>query len=110
MARYRWEWCGRSTADVAELAADFLRRFESTAEQDAALYFNSMVSKDASVPARAGYQLGVLVVRELSKAVFDSDHGALVAGRSEAEDPCGSRADQEYALVNQLKQLPHVNA
>lgn len=50
-----------------ELAADFLRRFESTQEQDATLYFNDANSKDAVVPARAGYQLGVLVARELSK-------------------------------------------
>jgi RimJ/RimL family protein N-acetyltransferase len=42
-----------------ELAADFLRRFESTAEKDATLYFNNTNSKDAFVPARAGYQLGV---------------------------------------------------
>jgi hypothetical protein len=51
----------------AELAADFLRRFESTAEKDATVFFNNINSKDAVVPARAGYQLGVLVVRELSK-------------------------------------------
>jgi hypothetical protein len=51
----------------AELAADFLRRFESTAEKDATVYFNDTNSQDAFVPARAGYQLGVLVVRELSK-------------------------------------------
>lgn len=51
----------------AEVAADFLRKFESTAEQDATLYFNSNESKDAVVPPRAGYQLGVLVVRDLSK-------------------------------------------
>jgi hypothetical protein len=50
-----------------ELAADFLRRFESTAEKDAMLYFNNIDSKDAFVPARAGYQLGVLVIRDLSK-------------------------------------------
>lgn len=31
--------------------------------------------------------------------IFDSDHGALVAGRSEAEDPCGSRADQRHSLA-----------
>jgi len=49
------------------LAADFLHRFESTAEQDAKLYFNDIDSKDAFVPARAGYELGVLVVRDLSK-------------------------------------------
>lgn len=51
----------------AELAADFLRRFESTTEKDATLYFNDANSKDEFVPARAGYHLGVLVVRELSK-------------------------------------------
>jgi hypothetical protein len=51
----------------AALAANFLRRFESTAEQDAKLFFNDINSKDADVPARAGYQLGVLVIRELSK-------------------------------------------
>jgi len=51
----------------ARLAADFLQRFESTAAQDATLYFNDINSRDALVPARAGYQLGVLVVRELSK-------------------------------------------
>jgi hypothetical protein len=51
----------------AELAADFLRRFESTAEKDATVYFNNINSKDPVVPARAGYQLGVLMVRELSK-------------------------------------------
>jgi hypothetical protein len=51
----------------AELAADFLRRFESTAEKDATVYFNDTNSQDAFVPARAGYQLGVLVVRDLLK-------------------------------------------
>jgi len=50
-----------------QLAADFLHRFESTAGKDATLYFNDVNSKDALVPARAGYQLGVLVIRELSK-------------------------------------------
>lgn len=50
-----------------QLAADFLRRFESTSEKDAKLYFNDINSKDALVPARAGYQLGVLVIRELAK-------------------------------------------
>jgi hypothetical protein len=50
-----------------KLAADFLRRFESTAEQDAKLYFNDINSKHALIPARAGYQLGVLVIRDLSK-------------------------------------------
>jgi hypothetical protein len=51
----------------SEVAADFLRKFESTAERDAKLYFDSPDSKDAVVPPRAAYQLGVLVVRELSK-------------------------------------------
>lgn len=51
----------------AELAANFLRRFESTTEQDAKLFFNDINSKDAVVPARGGYQLGVLVIRELSQ-------------------------------------------
>jgi len=50
-----------------QLAADFLHRFESTAEKDATLYFNDINSKDALVPARAGYELGVLVIRDLSK-------------------------------------------
>lgn len=51
----------------AELAADFLRRFESTSVTDATVYFNDMNSKDALVPPRAGYRLGTLVVRELAK-------------------------------------------
>lgn len=50
-----------------QLAADFLHRFESTAQKDATLYFNDINSKDALVPARGGYQLGVLVIRDLSK-------------------------------------------
>ena len=50
-----------------ELAADFLKRFDSTAEDDAKVYFNDINSKDAFVPARAGYELGVLVVKELLK-------------------------------------------
>lgn len=50
-----------------KVAADFLRRFESTAENDSKLYFNSPTSTDPVVPARAGYQLGVLVTRELAK-------------------------------------------
>jgi hypothetical protein len=49
------------------IAADFLRRFESTAEKDATLYFNSNENTDPVVPGRAGYELGVLVVRDLSK-------------------------------------------
>jgi len=50
-----------------ELAADFLKRFDSTAELDAKTYFNDINSKDAFVPPRAGYRLGVLLVRELAK-------------------------------------------
>jgi hypothetical protein len=50
-----------------DVAADFLRKFGSTAEKDATLYFNSNEKTDAVVPPRAGYQLGVLVVRDLSK-------------------------------------------
>jgi hypothetical protein len=51
----------------AELAADFLRRFDSTAQKDAIVWFNDTNSKDAVVTARAGYQLGALVAGELSK-------------------------------------------
>ena len=51
----------------AELAADFLKRFDSTDVNDATVYFHNTNSKDPFVPARAGYELGVLVVRELSK-------------------------------------------
>jgi hypothetical protein len=51
----------------AEVAADLLRKFESTAEKDAALYINSPERTDAVVPPRAGYRLGMLVVRELTK-------------------------------------------
>jgi hypothetical protein len=47
-----------------ELAADFLKRYDSTSETDAAVYFDATNSKDPFVPARAGYELGVLVVRE----------------------------------------------
>lgn len=51
----------------AELAADFLKRFDSTEESDATVYFNNSNSKDPFVPARAGYELGVLAIRELAK-------------------------------------------
>lgn len=51
----------------AELATEFLRRFESTSEKDASVWFNDIRSQDPSVPPRGGYELGVLVVRELSK-------------------------------------------
>ena len=83
----------------AELAADLLRRFESTAEKDATLFFNDANSKDPVIPARAGYQLGVLVVTETVEATFDSNDGALVAGRGEAEGSCGARADRRLTNV-----------
>lgn len=50
-----------------ELAADFLKKFDSTQETDAKIYFNDISSKDALVPARGGYHLGVLVAGELAK-------------------------------------------
>lgn len=50
-----------------ELAADFLKRCDSTSEKDATIYFNDANSKDSFVPPRAGYELGVLVVRKLAK-------------------------------------------
>lgn len=50
-----------------ELAADFLQVFTATDEGDAKKWFNDTNSKDPVVPARAGYQLGVLVARELAK-------------------------------------------
>ena len=50
-----------------ELAADFLKKFDSRQETDAKAYFNDTNSKDPFVPARAGYELGVLVVQELAK-------------------------------------------
>ena len=86
----------------AELAADFLRRFESTAEKDATVYFNDINSKDAVVPARAGYRIGRAGGARAVEAVFASDHGALVAGRGETEDSCSSRADQRQALALRL--------
>jgi hypothetical protein len=58
---------GQVDARRAELAADFLRRFASTAQHDATVYFNDTNSKDPVVPARAGYELGALVARELAK-------------------------------------------
>lgn len=54
-------------AERRELAADFLKRFDSTKETDAKIYFNDIDSKDPFVPARGGYELGDLVVKELSK-------------------------------------------
>jgi hypothetical protein len=51
-----------------ELAADFLKKFASTQEVDAKIYFNDINSRDPFVPPRAGYELGALVVRELAKS------------------------------------------
>jgi hypothetical protein len=50
----------------SELAADFLKRFDSTSGKDASVYFNDDNSKDSFVPARSGYELGVLVARRLA--------------------------------------------
>lgn len=50
-----------------ELARDFLKRFDSTLERDATIYFNDTNSKDPFVPPRAGYELGVLVARKLAE-------------------------------------------
>ena len=50
-----------------ELAADFLEKFTATDDEDARKWFNDTNSKDPVVPARAGYELGVLVVQELAK-------------------------------------------
>ena len=50
-----------------ELAEDFLKKFVSTQEADAKIWFNDTNSKDPFVPPRAGYELGVLVVRDLAK-------------------------------------------
>jgi hypothetical protein len=50
-----------------QLAADFLKRFDSRDRHDAQVYFNDIDSKDPLVPARGGYELGVLVARALSQ-------------------------------------------
>ena len=50
-----------------QLAAEFLQRFASTSQKDASVWFNDIRSKDPVVPPRGGYQLGVLVVRDLSR-------------------------------------------
>ncbi len=50
-----------------DLAADFLKKFDSTQEMDAKVWFNDMRSQDPVVPPRGGYQLGVLVARELAR-------------------------------------------
>jgi hypothetical protein len=50
-----------------ELAADFLKKFSSTQEMDAKIWFNDIRSQDPVVPPRGGYELGVLVAKELAK-------------------------------------------
>lgn len=50
-----------------KLAAELLQRFESTSEKDASVWFNDIRSMGPFVPPRGGYELGVLVVRDLSK-------------------------------------------
>jgi hypothetical protein len=50
-----------------KLAAEFLKHADSRADKDALVWFNDIDSKDPLVPPRAGYELGVLVARELSK-------------------------------------------
>jgi len=54
-------------ANRRELAADFLKKFNSTQEKDAKVWFNDMRSQDPFVPPRGGYELGVLVAKELAK-------------------------------------------
>jgi hypothetical protein len=54
-------------ANRRKLAADFLKKFPSTREIDAKIWFNDMRSQDPFVPPRGGYELGVLVVKELAK-------------------------------------------
>ena len=50
-----------------ELAADFLKVFSATDEADARKWFNDDDSKDPVIPARAGYELGALVAREIAQ-------------------------------------------
>lgn len=57
----------RVDATRRELAADFLKKFDSTQETDAKVWFNDIRSQDPLVPARGGYELGVLVAKELAK-------------------------------------------
>lgn len=50
-----------------ELAADFLKVFNATDDADAKKWFNDTNSKDPVIPARAGYELGVLIVHKLGE-------------------------------------------
>jgi len=54
-------------ANRRELAGDFLKKFNSKQESDAKVWFNDIRSQDPLVPARGGYELGVLVAKELAK-------------------------------------------
>jgi len=58
-------------ANRRELAADFLKKFNSTQEIDAKVWFNDIRSQDPVVPPRGGYELGVLVAKELAKRYSD---------------------------------------
>ena len=58
-------------ANRRELAAAFLKKFNSTQEMDAKVWFNDIRSQDPLVPARGGYELGVLVAKELAKRYSD---------------------------------------
>jgi len=49
------------------LTADFLKKFNSPQEIDAKVWFNDIHSQDPVVPPRGGYELGVLVAKELAK-------------------------------------------
>ena len=58
---------GRVDGRRQELAADFLKAFGATDEADARKWFNDGNSKDPVIPARAGYELGALVAREIAQ-------------------------------------------
>lgn len=58
---------GRVDGRRQELAADFLKSFSATDEADARKWFNDDNSKDPVIPARAGYELGALVVRQIAR-------------------------------------------
>jgi len=54
-------------ASRRELAAAFLTKFDSTQESNAKTWFNDIRSQDPFVPPRGGYELGVLVAKELAR-------------------------------------------
>ena len=84
-----------------ELAADFLKRFTATDEADAKRWFNDINSKDPVVPARAGYELGVLVVRELSK------HYTLQAMAHWSRAQTGPRVREALISIAQARERSH---